>query len=590
MRPFYFAQRRRKGAFPNGLAVSVRRRSLLRVLAGSCLAVIMLSWLVLLADGSAAAQATGETGVPAGASVNLASSQARNGIQGQTGNPTSSASPTAPGPPVILAASPGYSQVAVSWSPPTSDGGAVIEGYRLYAGTSSGGESTIPVNGSLISGTSFTVGNLTGCATYYFKVAAVNSLGEGPASGEMSAVALPSTHYIFPEPPTGVSATPSHAQVVVSWSAAVSRSCLVITGYNLYQGTSSGQELKTPVNGSLIKGTSYTVTGLSDGTTYYFLVIAVNDAGISSRGPSDEVSATPAATGPGPPKRLTAAPGNSHVTLSWAAPASDGGSPVTSYNVYEGTTPGFEDGAAVTSATGTTATVSGLTNGTTYYFRVAAVNAVAEGHVSDEASAIPVHRGSSSISAPSAPAGLTAKAGDSQVSLKWDAPASDGGSPVTSYEVYDGITSDFPSKGAVIKTSRTSVTVSGLTNGTTYYFRVAALNAAGKMSGSSSEASARPIRTPPPQPPTPGPKPLIIALTAIAVVATAGLFTVAARRWLPRHRPPPSHPLPMSVQAVPNGGQPKMVSVRNTGPDVTHAIRLEPNPGATTTTIKEAGS
>jgi hypothetical protein len=185
---------------------------------------------------------------------------------------------------------------------------------------------------------------------------------------------------------------------------------------------------------------------------------------------------------------------------------------------------------------------------------------------------------------------LTAKAGDSQVSLKWDAPASDGGSPVTSYEVYDGITSDFPSKGAVIKTSRTSVTVSGLTNGTTYYFRVAALNAAGKMSGSSSEASARPIRTPPPQPPTPGPKPLIIALTAIAVVATAGLFTVAARRWLPRHRPPPSHPLPMSVQAVPNGGQPKMVSVRNTGPDVTHAIRLEPNPGATTTTIKEAGS
>ena len=217
----------------------------------------------------------------------------------------------------------------------------------------------------------------------------------------------------------------------------------------------------------------------------------------------------------------------------------DGGSPITSYNVYEGTTPGFKDSAAVTSATGTTATVSGLTNGITYYFRVAAVNAVREGLVSNEASAIPVPRGSTIISAPSAPTGLTAKAGDSQVSLRWAAPASGGGSPVTGYDVYDGITSDFPSKGAVINTTGTSVTVSGLINGTTYYFRVAALNAAGKMSRTSSEVSARPTGTLPP-PPAPGPKPLIISLTAIAVVATASVFAVAARRWLPRIRPLPA--------------------------------------------------
>jgi fibronectin type 3 domain-containing protein len=481
-----------------------------------------------------------------------------------------------------LAASPLYSQVAVSWNPPASDGGAVIEGYRLYAGTTSGGESDTPVNGSFITGTSFTVGHLTGCATYYFKVAAVNSAGEGPMSGEVSAVALPSTHYIFPEPPTGVSATPGHAQVIVSWSAAVSRSCLGIGGYNLYQGTSSGQELKTPVNDSLIKGTSYTATGLSDGTTYYFVVMAVNDAGLSSR-PSDEVSATPAVTGPGPPTGLTAAPGNSRVTLSWAAPTSDGGSPVTRYNVYEGTTPGFKDGAAVTSAAGTTATVSGLTNGITYYFRVAAVNAVGEGLVSDEASAVPVSGGSTTTSAPAAPTGLIAKAGNSQVSLKWTAPASDGGSPVTGYDVYDGISPGFPSKTAVISITGTSVTVNGLTNGTTYYFRVTAVNAAGKISRSSTEASATPAGSPPP-PVAPGPKPLTILLTAIAVVAAAGVITLAARRWLRPHPPAPS------VQAMPKAGQPRLVSARNTGPDVTHTIGLEPNPGTTATTIKEAGS
>ena len=86
---------------------------------------------------------------------------------------------------------------------------------------------------------------------------------------------------------------------------------------------------------------------------------------------------------PGAPTGLTAKPGNTQVTLSWAAPASDGGSPVSGYNVFEGTTADLSGSAPVTNVTGTTVTLPGLINGTTYYFKVAAVNAVGPGPAVD---------------------------------------------------------------------------------------------------------------------------------------------------------------------------------------------------------------
>ena len=90
--------------------------------------------------------------------------------------------------------------------------------------------------------------------------------------------------------------------------------------------------------------------------------------------------------------------------LSWSAPASTGGAAVTSYNVYRGTTAGGEGTTPVaTGVTGTSFTDTPLTNGTTYYYTVAAVNAVGTGPQSAEATATP------QAGAPSAPLGLTGK-------------------------------------------------------------------------------------------------------------------------------------------------------------------------------------
>ena len=77
------------------------------------------------------------------------------------------------------------------------------------------------------------------------------------------------------------------------------------------------------------------------------------------------------------------------MSLSWTAPAFDGGSPVTNYKVYRGTSPGAETFLANAGDVRRRSWRPGLTNGTTYYYKVSAENANGEGPLSNEASATP---------------------------------------------------------------------------------------------------------------------------------------------------------------------------------------------------------
>jgi hypothetical protein len=134
--------------------------------------------------------------------------------------------------------------------------------------------------------------------------------------------------------------------------------------------------------------TSFSDTGLTNGVTYYYKVAAVNAVGTSPQ--SNESSATPQATAPSAPLTLTASSGNTTAALSWSVPASNGGSPITGYNLYRGTAAGAESATPVaTNVTLTSFSDTGLTNGVTYYYKVAAVNAVGTSPQSNEASATP---------------------------------------------------------------------------------------------------------------------------------------------------------------------------------------------------------
>jgi fibronectin type 3 domain-containing protein len=296
-----------------------------------------------------------------------------------------SSTPSAPTAPQSLAATAGSGSVSLTWAAPTSDGGAGITGYDVYRGTSAGAESATPV-GTGVTGTSFTDTGLANGATYYYTVAAVNAVGFSPQSNE--AFATPTVvQATVPSAPQGLTAAGGNSSVKLSWTAPGSNGGAAITGYDVYRGTSAGAESATPV-ATGVSGTSFTDTGLANGTTYYYTIAAVNAVGVSAQ--SGEAPATPQPTVPSAPLAVTAAGGNTTVSLSWSVPASDGGAAITGYDVYRGTSPGAESATPVaTSVTGTSFTDTGLANGTTYYYTVAAVNAVGLSAQSGEAPATP---------------------------------------------------------------------------------------------------------------------------------------------------------------------------------------------------------
>ncbi len=268
-----------------------------------------------------------------------------------------------------------------------------------------------------------------------------------------------------PAAPTGLTATGGTTQVALGWTASSGA-----TSYNVYRGTASGVESATAI-ATGVTTASYTNTGLTAGTTYYYKVAALNTYGTSAQ--STEASAITIAAAP---SGLTATTGNTQVSLSWTASTG-----AASYNVYRGTTSGGESATPIaTGVTTTSYTNTGLSNSITYYFKVAAVNASGTSPLSSEASA-------TAVGAPPAPTGLTATAGNAQVALTWTAA-----SGATSYNVYRGTASGGESTTAITTgITAVSYTNTGLTNGTAYYYKVAALDASG-TSALSTEASATP--------------------------------------------------------------------------------------------------
>jgi fibronectin type 3 domain-containing protein len=168
-------------------------------------------------------------------------------------------------------------------------------------------------------------------------------------------------------------------------------------------------------------------TGLGTPVTAVFTVLALSFA-LSCGGTSPSGGDSPTVSVPSVPTGLNATAGNQQVSLSWTA--SNG---ATSYHVKRGTQSGGPY-TQVTAPTTTSDTDAGLTNGTLYYYVVSAVNSAGESGNSSEVSAT-----STAGSIPAVPTGLTATAGNAQVTVSWNAS-----SGATSYHVKRGTTSGGP--------------------------------------------------------------------------------------------------------------------------------------------------
>jgi len=286
----------------------------------------------------------------------------------------------------------------------------------------------------------------------------------------------------LPAAPQGLQAVAGDALVSLSWNAVDGA-----TGYMILSNTTGGVTDPGWVRTGPFTGTTINFGELTNGTTYYYWVSAVNASG---EGPmSARVSATPEASGPGLPAMpdgVQAIAGDSLVAITWTAVSG-----ATSYTVYWNTTGGVDNAdASLAAGSSTEFTHSDLTNGTTYYYRVAASNASGEGPLSAERSATPVAAGPA---VPGAPVGLLATAGDGEVALSWTAV-----SGATSYTVYWNTTGSVSTLDAYLDAGNAiAISHTGLTNDTRYYYRVSASNDAGE-SALSSEVSAYPSAVPMP--------------------------------------------------------------------------------------------
>lgn len=356
-----------------------------------------------------------------------------------------------PGAPTAVSGVPGNGQVQVSWSAPVSDGGSPVTGYTVLA--TPGGLSC-----QTIGDTTCTVVGLTNGTVYRFTVTASNSNGAGLPSTSSVAV----TPVGPAGPPTSVTGQPLGGAIRVSWVAPASTGGSPITGYRT-TASPSGLNCTTVAP----TPTYCSVSGLTNGIGYTFTVQALSAFGYG-------VASAPSATitpftVPGAPTAVVATAGNGSATVTWRAPASDGGSPIGRYMVESsrGFAPTDCPAGAILSCI-----VTDLANGVPITFTVRAVNLAGSGPYSLASnsvtpSAVPgaptnVH----SVSNGGIPAAV-------QAMVSWTPPQDDGGSPITSYTV-----TATPS-GRTCTTSTTSCAVPGLTYATTYTFTVTATNANG---------------------------------------------------------------------------------------------------------------
>jgi subtilisin family serine protease len=322
--------------------------------------------------------------------------------------------PSVPTAPLALVAAPTNNAVALTWNAPSSDGGAAVTDYVVEYAIANTTTWLTFADGTSTS-TAATVTGLNNDVLHYFRVRAVNTAGNSAASTVVSSTpfqALTNDAFAAAEVVVGITGTatgntalatretgePTHggvggaASIWYRWVAPNNGVLTVTTeGSNfdtllgVYSGTSvaslnvlgmnddapNSSAVWSKVVGNVVEGTEYKIA--IDGWNGRRGTVALN---------WNFVAALPPAL-PGAPRNASAAPANGALVVSWAAPLSDGNSPITMYKATAA--PG---GNICTASTQLGCIIAGLTNGTLYTVTVVATNAVGNSPASASSSAV----------------------------------------------------------------------------------------------------------------------------------------------------------------------------------------------------------
>jgi hypothetical protein len=290
----------------------------------------------------------------------LATNQIGNSIEALAGSVVPLGLPSAPTG-VSAHSVPGG--ISVSFGPPVRTGGAPIDTYTVSS-TDGSVQTTGTTSPILMTG-------LTNGLTYVFTVHATTRAGNGPESAPTTPIHWTSTTAL--SPPQLPNATPGNQQATVSFLPPLDDGGSPVTSYTV---TSSPGGITATGSASPI-----TVTGLTNGVSYTFTVVASNANG-SSQPSSVSNAVTPMLMVPGQPPAPAATASNLGAIVNISPPSTDGGSPITSYTVTSS-----PDGITAT-GTGNSIAVAGLTNGTSYTFSVVATNAVGNSQPSPASNAV----------------------------------------------------------------------------------------------------------------------------------------------------------------------------------------------------------
>lgn len=407
-----------------------------------------------------------------------------NGISGLSG-PATARAVTVPDPPTNLTGTVQYDHIRLTWRAPQFTGGLELTGYRLYRGVE--GVDPEPFAEIDVHLGSYVDMDIEDRTIYTYQLSALTEYGE---SRSRPSVTLRTTGP--PTQPLGLNFTYGDQFIGLTWEGPEDDYDLPIVRYHVYRQAGDGPF--TLVGAIASPDMHLEDRSVDVGVTYRYYVRAENAKGQGE--PSDTIEAMTMVR-PEPPRNVSAVATEHFVRITWAPPRFDGASPVLNYKVY--LVPAEDERVHLGSyyVDGVTEPRLLYLHGVDYdgmvreYF-VTAVNAEGESDPSPVAQTL-------MFQVPSRPRSPSLEWGDGEMSLNWESPEADGGTPVTSFLVCRSVTGeDTFTEVAVVPASTLRFVDDSVSNGVDYTYWVIARNVAGE-----SEPSRTVSGTPagPPDPP-----------------------------------------------------------------------------------------